>query len=91
MALEMYPEGIGFRAIGRLLRISFGTVYQWVKKWGEEVDLPVKEDPVSIVESDEIRSYVMRKKTTVGHGLLLIDLENGLSLLSVETVQQPQD
>jgi transposase-like protein len=26
MALEMYPEGLGFRAMGRLLRISFGTV-----------------------------------------------------------------
>jgi transposase-like protein len=26
MALEMYPEGLGFRAVGRLLRINFGTV-----------------------------------------------------------------
>jgi transposase len=47
MALQMYLEGLGFRAVGRLLRISFGTVYQWVKKWGEEVELPVKEDPDS--------------------------------------------
>jgi hypothetical protein len=32
----------------------------------------------------------MRKKTAVGHGLLLIDLENGLSFLSAATAQQPQ-
>jgi hypothetical protein len=89
-ALAQYLEGLGFRAIGRLLRISFGTVYQWVKKWGEEVDLPVREDAVRIVELDEIHSYVMRKKTTVGHGLLLIDMESGISLLSVATAQQPQ-
>jgi transposase-like protein len=31
MALEMYLEGLGFKAIGRLLRISFGAVYQWIK------------------------------------------------------------
>jgi transposase-like protein len=68
MTLEMYPEGLGFRAIGRLLRISCGTVYQWVKKWGEKVELPVREDPVSIVELDEIHSYVMRKK-------LLLDMD----------------
>jgi transposase-like protein len=54
-------------------------------------DLPVREYPVSMVELDELHSYVMEKKTTVGHGLLLIDLENGLSLLSAATVQQPQD
>lgn len=31
LALEMYLEGLGFRAIGRILKISYGTVYQWVK------------------------------------------------------------
>ena len=90
-ALELYLEGTGFRAIGRLLQISFGTVYLWIKKWGQQVDLPVRENPVSIVELDEIHSYVGHKKTTVGHGLLLIDLENGLSLLSVETAPRQPD
>jgi transposase-like protein len=85
MALEMYLEGIGFRGIGRLLGISFGTVYQWVKKWGKQIDLPVRGESVSIVELDELHSYVMQKKTTAGHGLLLIDLQNGLSLLSAAT------
>ncbi|KAA6345910.1 hypothetical protein EZS27_006550 [termite gut metagenome] len=31
-ALEMYLEGLGFRATGRLLQISYGTVYAWVKE-----------------------------------------------------------
>ncbi|KAA6336645.1 hypothetical protein EZS27_015222 [termite gut metagenome] len=30
-ALEMYLEGLDFRATGRLLQISYGTVYAWVK------------------------------------------------------------
>jgi len=91
MALEMYLEGVGFRGIGRLLRISFGTVYQWIKKWGEQVDLPVRTESISIVELDELHSYVIQKKTTVGHGLLLIDFQNGLSLLSVATALPQQD
>ncbi len=81
LALEMYLEGMGFRAIGRVLNISYGTVFQWVKKWGESVSLPKSEEPVEIVELDEIHSYIENKKTTVGRGLLLIDLENASSIL----------
>lgn len=84
LALTLYLEGMGFRAIGRVLKISYGTVYQWVKKWGESVSLPKSEEPIEIVELDEIHSYVQNKKTTVGAGLLLIDLENASSILFVE-------
>ncbi|KAA6321152.1 hypothetical protein EZS27_029164 [termite gut metagenome] len=34
MVLELYLEGCGFRTIGRLLQISYGMVYAWIKKWG---------------------------------------------------------
>ncbi|CEN50299.1 Insertion element iso-IS1d protein insA (fragment) [Capnocytophaga canimorsus] len=54
----MCLEGLGFRAIGRILNISYGTVYRWVKKWGESVELPQNEEPIEIVELDEIHSYV---------------------------------
>lgn len=89
-ALNMYLEGLGFRAIGRLLDISYGTVYNWIKLWGEKVELPRSEVPVAVVELDEMHTYVGAKKTTVGYGLLLIDLEKSLSLLSVETALPKQ-
>lgn len=82
LALEMYLEGLGFRSIGRILRISYGTVYSWIKNWEEKVELPRSDEPIEIVEIDEMHSYVGLKKTTVGYGLLLIDLERGFSLLS---------
>jgi transposase-like protein len=88
LALEMYLEGLGFRAIGRVLKISYGTVYKWVKEWGEKVSLPKSTEPMEIVELDEMHTYIMSKKTTVGYGLLLIDLEKGMSILCVETGQQ---
>ncbi len=36
LALKMYLEGLGFRAIGRILKISHVTVYNWVKEWGKK-------------------------------------------------------
>lgn len=83
LALEMYLEGLGFRAIGRILKISYGTVYQWVKEWGSNVELPKSNESIAFVELDEMHSYIGSKKTTVGYGLLLIDLQNGSSRLCV--------
>jgi transposase-like protein len=88
MAFEMYLEGLGFRAIGRLLRISYGTVYQWVKNWEKQIELPKRNEQIEVVELDEMHTYVWHKKTT---GVLLIDMEKGLSLLSVGTDQQQQN
>ncbi len=85
LAIEMYLEGLGFRAIGRLLNISYGTVYQWVKSLGTQaLDLKKEKNSVQIVELDELHTYIQSKKTTVGYGLLLIDWVNGLSILSVD-------
>lgn len=90
LALSMYLEGLGFRSIGRVLNISYGTVYLWVKRWGEQVELPRSGQAVEIVELDEMHTYVGSKKTTDGYGLLLIDLQNAISLLSVGTGVQKQ-
>ena len=78
LAFDMYLEGMGFRAIGRVLGISYGTVFYWIKKWGSNLVLPVRNETLEVVELDEFHSYV-GKKTTNGSGLLLIDLENVLS------------
>jgi hypothetical protein len=91
MAFEMYLEGLGFRSIGRILKISYGTVYQWVKKWGSNFELPKRNETIELVELDELHTYIGRKKTIGGYGLLLIDMESDLSLLSVGTDQQKQD
>ena len=87
LALELYLEGLGFRSIGRILKISYGSVYKWVKEWGEKVSLPKSTRPIEMAELDEMHTYIMSKKTTVGSGLLLIDLEKGMSILCVETGQ----
>jgi len=90
LAFEMYLEGLGFRSIGRILKISYGTVFSWIKKWGENLELPKRNEAISVVELDEMHTYVTQKKTTDGYGLLLIDMGKGFSLLSVATAQRKQ-
>lgn len=90
LALEMYLEGLGFRAIGRILKISYGTVYQWVKAWGSKASLLKSSQPVKVIEIDELHTYVQSKKTTAGSGLLLIDLGNASSRMYVGTAQHRQ-
>ena len=83
LALKLYLEGLGFRSIGRILDFSHVAVYNWIRAFGEEVVNLGELKDASIVEIDEMHSYIGSKKTTVGYGLLLIDLENGLSILSL--------
>jgi transposase-like protein len=66
LALDMYLEGLGFRSIGRVLKISYGTVYAWVKEWGSKVSLPRREAPIKILELDEMHTYVGQKKLLLG-------------------------
>ena len=85
LALNMYLESLGFRAIGRVLGVNHVTIYRWIKNWQVNTDLPVKEDSVKVVELDEMHTYIGSKKNGIGYGLLLIDIEKGISILSVGT------
>ncbi|MCL2561704.1 MAG: helix-turn-helix domain-containing protein [Rikenellaceae bacterium] len=83
-ALEMHLEGMGFRTIGRILKVSYGTVYRWVDGWSEGLRLPRRPGKATVIELDEMQKYIGRKKTADEHRLLLIDMENGSSLLSIK-------
>lgn len=80
-AIDMYLEGLGFRAIGRVLGISYTSVYYWVKELGFKHqntynNTNQNNDPIDIAALDEIHSYTKFKKTTAGLGLLLIGKQN---------------
>ena len=90
LALEMYLEGMGFRSIGRVLKVSFVSVYNWIKAFGEQVELVKSSKEVTVVELDEMHTYIGSKKNSAGYGLLLIDIGTGISLLSVAAEEQKQ-
>ncbi|WP_157196622.1 IS1 family transposase [Methanococcoides burtonii] len=61
-ALQLYLEGLGFRSIGRFLGVSHVSVQKWIKKFGRELEDLKSENEISIVELDEMHTYIGNKK-----------------------------
>ena len=79
LALELYLEGLGLRSIGRILKVSNVSVLNWIKSFGEKVTELRKNDEISIVEIDEMHTFIGSKKTSDGSGFLLIGFEKSSS------------
>ncbi|VAW13818.1 Transposase and inactivated derivatives, partial [hydrothermal vent metagenome] len=91
-ALQLYLEGLGFRSIGRILGVSNVSVLNWIRGFGEKVkELQANNTSIEFAELDEMHSYIGNKKTIVGFGSLLIDLErdSSNSLLAIEATKPP--
>lgn len=64
MALELYLEGLGFRAIERVLGVSHVSVMKWVEKYGKDLNFVKAEGEnkeAKIIEIDEICTYLQKK------------------------------
>jgi len=85
-ALHLYLEGLGFRSTGRFLGVSNVSILNWIRDFGKKVqELHAESKQIEMVEVDEMHSYVGSKKTTVGFGLLLIDMEKDSSISLLAT------
>ena len=83
-ALHLYLEGMGFRSIGRTLNVSNVSVLNWIRSFGKELNhVNNTSNAVKVMELDEMHTYIQHKKTIVGFGLLLIDLESNTSILTL--------
>ena len=76
LALQLYLEGLGFRSIERVLKVSNVSVMNWIKSFGQQLEEIKRrgEESIDTVEMDELHTYISRKKTTVGYGWLLIGI-----------------
>ena len=90
-ALALYLEGLGFRSIGRILKVSHVSVYNWIKSYGSKLENIRSETDIEVVEIDELHTYIGKKKTTVGYGLLLIDMAKDSSISLLATGHQKQE
>ena len=93
-ALHLYLEGLGFRSIGRFLGVSNVSVLNWIRDFGQKVqELNLENQQIEMVEVDEMHSYIGQKKTSVGYGLLLIDMgkDSSISLLATEETKQQKN
>lgn len=93
-ALHLYLEGLGFRTIGRILGVSNVSVLNWIRDFGDKVqELSSQSQDIEMVEVDEMHSYIGSKKTSVGYGLLLIDMgkDSSTSLLATGATKQQKN
>ncbi|NQY74537.1 MAG: IS1 family transposase [Candidatus Margulisbacteria bacterium] len=87
MALNLYLEGMGLRAIGRILKVSNVTVLYWIRSIGQSVKayvqthLPDDIRHVDIIEMDEMWHFTKKKTESSGYGSLSIGIPKK-SLLS---------
>lgn len=60
----MYLEGLGFRSIGRVLNINYGTFYQGVKELGKQhqIKQETNNQTIDIARLDETHSDTKHKK-----------------------------
>ena len=91
-AYKMYKEGLGFRAIARVLKVSFETIRRWIKNFAEIIEQSLKQVKVEkecdIVQIDEIFSYIKKNSENASFGLLLIKQNQEFLILKLETDQQ---
>ncbi len=59
--------------------MSHVSVQKWIQKFGQELEDLKSENEISIVEMDEMHTYIGNKKNIAGSGLLLIELGKSLS------------
>ena len=91
-AVELYLEGLGFRSIGRLLKVSHVAVYNWIKAFGEQLESLRSDNAIGVVEMDEMHTYIGSKKTSAGYGLLLIVLgEDSSNVSLVQGILPPEE
>lgn len=86
-AVHLYLEGLGFRGIGRFLKVSHVAVQAWIREVGEGIQQlkPVYPAKVEQIEMDEMWHYVGKKRTNGGYGLHMTPKEGNYSILLMET------
>jgi transposase-like protein len=68
--LELYLNGMGFRAIERVKGVHHTTIIYWVKQLGTHLpDAPTESNMPEVTELDELQTFVGSKKTKSGCGL----------------------
>jgi transposase-like protein len=86
-ALAMYLNSSGLRSIGRVLGVPFQSVSKWIANAGRIVEqeiLKLRMNPrhVSILEMDELFTYVQKNSSRYEYGWLLIGTEMKLLRLT---------
>ena len=86
LAIILYVNGLSFRAIAAIVKVSHKAVYDWVKAFGiETYEKPEPSGPI-VIELDEMWHFIHDKKTNTGYGKHFVALQVNSSTGKVEGV-----
>ena len=85
-ALVMYKEGLGIRAIGRILEVSNVTILRWIREIGNDLRswyndklLAETQTEIPVLEIDEMWHFLKKNSRKSGFGLLIVVPPDGSS------------
>lgn len=86
-AIAMYLNSSGIRSIGRVLGVPFQLVSRWIEHAGKMIEqeiLQLRMTPrsISILELDELFTYIQKNSSKYEYGWLLIGTEMKLLRLT---------
>lgn len=88
LAIALHGLGLSFNAIGTLLCVSAQAVIDWVRKHTQALPRLELDEPVHVVEMDEMWHFLDKKTTKSGSGrhmlLVQIDSSTGKSVVAVQ-------
>ena len=68
-ACQLYLEGMGMRAIGRVLNIHHKTVSRWLVQAAQALsESSPQTEACSFIEIDELCTFIAKKNPNVGSG-----------------------
>ena len=68
-ACQLYLEGMGMRAIGRVLNIHHKTVSRWLVRTAQALPASSPQtEACSFIEIDELCTFIAKKNLNVGSG-----------------------
>ena len=86
LAVILYVNGLSFRAIAKIVKVSHKAVHDWVKNFGiKTYEKPIPSGQVAI-ELDEMWHFLNAKKTSCGYGKHIVALQVNSLTGSVEGV-----
>ena len=87
-ALCLYIHGLSFRAIGKILDIDHAAIYRFIRNHAEQIyEKPQPcEDPIVMLELDEIWHYIHSKKQKSGFGKRIVAIPKNSLTGKSETV-----
>lgn len=61
LAMNLLKEGMSFRSVGRIVGVPHQTIVRWLKANAESLPNLVDPDNLSVVQVDELCTFVKKK------------------------------